>query len=199
MSFRSLAPSILLAAPRLGDPNFERTVILLGMHSEEGALGWIVNGTELPPVGELLQSADLVPEGVTIPGTKSFSLPARMGGPVAQETGWLIYTREQAMFPRQIEVGDRLVVTGDSDALTAVIRGQEPHDFHLLLGYAGWGPGQLEEELKQGTWLPTQVEPSLLFPEGRQRLSPDELWEEAYRTAVGGFANPFGGGTWGSA
>lgn len=197
MSFRSLAPSLLLAAPRLGDPNFERTVVLLGMHSEEGALGWIVNGAELPPVGELLKSADLVPGGVEVPTTPAFSRPARMGGPVAQETGWLIYTREQATFPRQIDVGERLVVTGDSDALTAVISGAEPFDFHLLLGYAGWGPGQLEEELRQGTWLPTAVEPSLLFP--GTEAKPESLWEEAYRAATGGVANPFAGGQWGSA
>lgn len=198
MSFKSLAPALLLSAPGIGDSTFERTVILLGKHNEEGALGWILNGDELPPVKELLLTAKLLPEDGLIPESDAFSRPARIGGPVAPETGWLVYTRKQARFEREIAVGDSLVVTGDAEALDAVLAGREPRNFHLLLGYTGWGPGQLENEMKAGAWLPTTVDPELLFPEDGGRLSSEKIWETAYG-AVMGSNFIFGNSSWGSA
>src|SRR4051812_18861510 len=73
METDELAPGMLLAAPSLHDPNFERTVVLLGRSGGEGALGWVINGRELMSVRELLTSAELVPAGVTVPRTAVFS------------------------------------------------------------------------------------------------------------------------------
>src|SRR5690606_25318028 len=105
MAFRTMAPALLLAAPRLRDPNFERTVVLLGKHEEEGALGWILNGASLHPVGELLRAAELVPPAGEYPDTRSFRRSARVGGPVHPESGWLLYRSHTASFPGEVEVG----------------------------------------------------------------------------------------------
>jgi len=162
MAFRSLAPALLLAAPRLRDPNFERSVVLLGRHEEEGALGWVLNGADLHPVGDLLRAARLIPPSGQYPDTTAFRRYARVGGPVRPESGWLLYRSGVASFPGELEVG-RLRICNRPEALHAVIRGEPPHDFHLLLGYAGWGPGQLESEIQANGWLHCPADPELIF------------------------------------
>ena len=194
MATRTLAPTLLLAAPRLADPNFERRVVLLGRHEAEGALGWVLNGPALEPVGWLLEAADLVPAGVRVPGSSAFHRPARVGGPVTPESGWLIYRSGGPSFDGEIEVGDEVVVCSNAAALEAVVRGQEPKQFRLVLGYAGWDAGQLEGELREGVWLPATLDPRLVF-----ETDPDALWDVAFQQATGGKGNAFGGKTWGVA
>lgn len=190
----TLAPSLLLAAPRLGDPNFDRTVVLLGRHESEGALGWVLNGQALPPVCELLGASGLVPEGQTLPDTEAFRRPARIGGPVSTQTGWLIFRSElEHAFPL-IDVRGRVKATGDTRALEAVMRGEEPTDFRLVIGHAGWGPGQLEAELKQGSWLPAEIDEKLLFD-----TSPEQLWDATYESATGATPGAFSARAWASA
>lgn len=181
MGLNSLAPGLLLAAPQLGDPNFERTVILLGRHTPEGSLGWVINGRGLGRVADLLRESGLVPAGVTLPATPAFQRLARLGGPVGMQTGWLMYRRDPARpLPGEIEAGPELAVTGDIHALSAVIRGGPPEDFHLYIGYAGWGPGQLEGEVIAGAWLPGPVDADLLFD-----TPLETLWDTAYRRILG--------------
>jgi putative transcriptional regulator len=175
-----LAPGLLLAAPSLGDPNFERTVVLLGHHDAKGAMGWVINGDELASVAELLRSSGLVPERTTLPSTTSFARPARVGGPVAPATGWIVYRPSADPLPGELAVGTDLAVTGDSDALAAVLRGEGPPDFRLVIGYAGWSPGQLEAEIRQGAWLPAAVDAALVLD-----TAADEQWEQAYQRSVG--------------
>lgn len=193
MAFRTLAPSLLLAAPRLRDSNFERSVVLLGRHEEDGALGWILNGANLHPVGELLRAAELVPEHGEMPETQAFRRQARIGGPVHPESGWLLYRSKSASFPGELEVG-RLAVCNRPEALQAVIKGEPPHDFHLLLGYAGWGPGQLEEEMKEGVWFPGPFDADLILEH-----SGESLWEEAFKRATGLPPSHFLHSEWGRA
>lgn len=176
---RSLAPGLLLAAPRLGDPNFERTVVLLARHDAQGALGWVVNGRAVGVVRELLLNAGIVPAGVKLPSSGPYALHARVGGPVSPASGWVLYRRGGESLPGEIDVGDELAVTGDVDALTGVVRAQD-RDFRLLLGYAGWAPEQLEGEVKQGVWLPADVDAGLVF-DG----DPEALWDAAYHRTIG--------------
>lgn len=176
---RTLAPCLLLAAPRLGDPNFDHTVVLLARHDEKGALGWIVNGKALGRVGELLRASNLVSDGSALPADGPFAREARRGGPVQTHTGWLLYRRERAALAGEIDVGSDLGVTGDLDALAAVVKSGE-RDFRLLLGYAGWSPSQLEEEIAQGAWLPADVDADLVF-DGE----PESLWKYAYQKVAG--------------
>lgn len=193
MAFRTLAPSLLLAAPRLRDPNFERTVVLLGKHEQDGALGWVLNGASLHPVGDLLRAAELVPPQGEMPDTQAFRREARIGGPVHPESGWLLYRSSAASFAGEVEMG-RLAVCNRPEALQAVIRGEPPHDFRLFLGYAGWGPGQLETEMKEGVWFPGPFDPDLIF-----ESTGDSLWEEAFERATGLPPSHFTHTEWGRA
>jgi putative transcriptional regulator len=181
---RSLAPGLLLAAPRLGDPNFERTVVLLARHDETGALGWVINGRPTGAVGELLVSSRLIPEGVEVPRNTAFNRVARMGGPVSPESGWVLYQRGENPLPGEMDVGESLAVTGDLDALRQVIR-EGRDDFRLFVGYAGWSPGQLEGEVRAGVWLPADVDASLVLTEA------DDLWEQAYQRTIGAAPGAF--------
>jgi putative transcriptional regulator len=194
MPMQSLAPTLLLAAPRLADTNFERRVVLLGKHEEEGALGWVLNGPAIDAVGDLLQAADLVPAGVRVPATEPFKRPARVGGPVTPESGWLIYRSGGPSFDGEIEIGNELVVCSNASALESVVRGREPREFRLVLGYAGWGAGQLEAELREGVWMPAALDSKLVFD-----TPAESLWDAAFRQATGGMGGTFTGKTWGLA
>jgi putative transcriptional regulator len=192
----SLAPGLLLAAPRLGDPNFERSVVLLGHHDGEGALGWVLNGQALPPVGQILRDAGLVPDGVELPEADSYGSPARIAGPVMPGSAWLLFVKTPGspVFPGELALGDNHAITGAREIIEAVARGEGPREFRLLLGYAGWGPGQLEGEIGEGAWLPASLDASLLFAS-----DADELWDAAYQTTVGAHAFSFTTGPKGSA
>src|SRR5256885_4592083 len=157
MGRSDLAPGLLLAAPSLQDPNFERRVVLLGRHGDDGALGWVINGRELMPVRELLRASELFSESDTLPESPVFSRSACVGGPVAPAAGWLVYRRQTAALPGEIAVGPDIGVSGELAAFSTVLGGGGPALFRLLLGCAGWGPGQLEAEISAGAWLPASV------------------------------------------
>jgi putative transcriptional regulator len=175
-----LAPGMLLAAPSLRDPNFIHSVVLLGRSDAEGTLGWVINGSELMSVRELLLSTELVPPEATLPEFPAFYFPVRMGGPVAQSSGWMVYRRESSPLPGEIPVGPSLAVSGEMAAFNAIVAGQGPKDFRMLLGCAGWAPGQLESEISEGAWLPTKVEADLIMD-----APLADVWDRAYHLAVG--------------
>ena len=162
-----LAPGLLLAAPPLGDPNFERSVVLLATHSAEGAFGWVINGKELMSLGELLERAhvcDSAPpniEGVV-----------RVGGPVGREQVWLLYptTSRTDEDVDQVDVGFGLTATSSRKVLEALATGQAPKPIMGLAGYASWGPLQLEGEIRSGAWLPTDVHAASLFEENAEQM-----------------------------
>jgi putative transcriptional regulator len=135
----------------------------------------------LRSVHELLVEANIVPDGVQLPRTPSFDAIARVGGPVQTNTGWLVYRRDPThVFAGEIDVGEQLAVTGDATLLAEVMRGGEPREFRMFLGYAGWGPGQLEAEVQAGAWLPAPVDADLVFD-----TEPDAVWDAAYRRFIG--------------
>jgi putative transcriptional regulator len=187
MGIKNLAPGLLLAAPRLGDPNFERTVVLLGRNTVEGSLGWVLNGRPLSRVDELLRGSGLLPAGASLPPSPAFQLPARVGGPVATESGWVVYRRDvRRPLAGEVDAGPDVAVTGDASALAGILRGEAPQDFRLVIGYAGWAPGQLESEVQAGAWLPAPIDAALLFG-----TEPERLWDEAYRTLIGAAPGAF--------
>ncbi len=175
-----LAPGMLLAAPSLRDPNFMHSVVLLGRSGDDGALGWVVNGRELMTVRELLTSSELIPSGMQIPDTPSFASAVRLGGPVAPAAGWLVYRRQGEPLPGEITVGGDLGVTGELAAFSALMEGRGPSDFRMLLGCAGWAPGQLETEISTGAWLPAPVDARLVMDS-----QAAFAWDEAYHLTVG--------------
>jgi putative transcriptional regulator len=175
-----LAPGMLLAAPSLRDPNFMHSVVLLGRSGDDGALGWVVNGRELMSVRELLTSSELIPPGTEIPDSPAFAAAVRLGGPVAPAAGWLIYRRQPEPLPGEIAVGADIGVTGEMAAFSALMEGKGPADFRMLLGCAGWAPGQLEAEISSGSWLPAPVE-AVLVMDSQAAF----VWDEAYHLTVG--------------
>jgi putative transcriptional regulator len=180
MGRSDLAPGLLLAAPSLQDPNFERRVVLLGRHGAEGALGWVINGRELMSVRELLRDSELISESDALPESAVFSRSACVGGPVAPAAGWLLYRRQPDPLPGEIAVGPDVGVSGELAAFSAVLGGAGPALFRLLLGCAGWAPGQLEVEISAGAWLPASVDADLIFD-----IQLDGIWDGAYHRSVG--------------
>jgi putative transcriptional regulator len=167
----NLAPGLLVAAPPLGDPNFDRSVVLLAAHGPEGAFGWIINGRELMSVSELLIRADILKGGPETPGS------VRVGGPVSPEQVWLVYRTEERLLDLegQFEVGSGITASASRSVLEAVAGGRAPRSLVGLAGYAGWAPAQLENEIRGGAWLPTDVEPSIVFD-----VPPEQVWHRAY-------------------
>ena len=192
MSIHTIEPGLLLAAPRMGDPNFEGTVVLLGVHEEGGSLGWTVNGVSLAEAADIVRATGIVAAGEKLP--TAFDRQALSGGPVSPESVWILYRRGAEALPGSIVVGDDIGVTSSMEALRSLIRGDGPREFRLLIGYAGWGPGQLEHEISKGTWLPTAADAKLLF-DG----TPETLWQRAYAGAIGTIPAAFVGTTRGSA
>ena len=166
-----LAPGLLVAAPPLVDPNFDRSVVLLAAHGPEGAFGWIINGPELMTLPELLVRAEIIGDGVDASGS------IRIGGPVSREQVWLVYKTEDRFddIEGQFEVGDGITASASRLVLEAIARGRQPKSLVGLVGYAGWAPSQLENEIRTGAWLPTTVERGLVFDVPR-----DKVWQRAY-------------------
>jgi len=170
----SLAPGFLVAAPPLGDPNFDRSVVLLAAHGPDGAFGWVLNGREVMTLGELLVRADLVTESPELAGS------VRVGGPVSPDQVWLVYRADSRFdaFDGQLDVGDGVIASASRKVLEAIAGGAVPENLMALVGYAGWAPGQLENEVRAGAWLPTDLEAALVFDVPR-----DRLWHSAYERA----------------
>ena len=173
MAFRSLAPGFLIASPPLGDPNFDRTVVLLAIHNAEGALGFVVNRTAPVTVGALLRHAGY-------DGDHDDASPVWLGGPVQPQSGWVVVDDPSLGGEGVIEVGSRLRVSSSREAFDALA---EPPPGALVeaprrlvvLGYSGWGPAQLESEIARGAWLPVPLDERVLF-----ECAPEERWERAY-------------------
>ncbi len=167
-----LAPGLLVAAPPLGDPNFERSVVLLAAHGDDGAFGWVINGGELMTMAELLERAEFA-ERVSQAPTGS----VRSGGPVGSDQVWLLYptAEKPADLDDQFDLGCGVTASSSRRLLSALANGRAPHPILGVAGYAGWGPAQLEEEIRLGAWLPTDADSSMLFD-----CDASELWLRAY-------------------
>lgn len=158
-SFSSLAGRVLIAMPGIGDPRFERAVILVCAHSDEHAMGLTVNR----PVDGLTVPSLLQRLGVE----SNISLPddyVLFGGPVERERGFVLHTDDYASPQSTIPIGEGLGLTATRDVLEAmgdsVLR---PRKSILALGYAGWEAGQLEHELQHNVWLTCDPDETLLF------------------------------------
>ena len=167
----SLAPGLLVAAPPLGDPNFDRAVVLLAAHGPDGAFGWIINGREIMTIPELLVRAEITDAHIEVDGS------VRLGGPVSPEQVWLIYRTEERFedIEGQFDVGEGITACASRKALEAVATGRVPKSLMGLVGYAGWAPDQLENEIRSGAWLPTDVDADVVFD-----VPSTDAWTRAY-------------------
>lgn len=163
-----LAPGILIASPHLRDPNFSQTVVLLFEHGDKGAVGLIVNRALDIGVAQVIEDLDIAIDRETVDGKVHF------GGPVSMEIGWVIHSPEWSE-PATRRVSRDIHISTSREVLEAIAAGRGPDRFVLCLGYAGWGGGQLEEEIAQGAWLTLPLDPALLFD-----VPVDECWKRCY-------------------
>ncbi|MGH7785565.1 MAG: YqgE/AlgH family protein [Candidatus Binatia bacterium] len=162
----SLAPSLLVAMPQLQDPNFAKSVILLCEHRDDGAMGLVVNRST-----DTLASAIVQLEP---PPQDETGLEVWVGGPVDPARGWLLLADDLG---DGIEVGPGLYLSASRDLLRRVMQSHElAPRCRFLVGYAGWGPRQLDAELTASAWLTVPVDKTLMF-----ETPSDQMWEVAIR------------------
>ena len=153
--------------PQLGDPNFHRTVVLVLEHSAEGAVGLVLNRPAQVTLEELARGQSL-----TVTGALGRE-PVYLGGPVEPNRGFLLHDRTGVAEKQAIVPGVFLSETKDS---LAELLGNGLGSVRFFLGYAGWGPRQLEQELAQGTWLFTEATPERVL-----KSEAGTLWDEVLR------------------
>lgn len=168
-----LAPGFLVASPSLLDPNFARSVVLLVDHRPEGSLGFVVNRPASVRLRGMIDSLglDVTPDGVA-------DAPVLVGGPVAPNTGWVVFEHGGALSEADdvVRVTDSLAVSASRELLESMVRGGGQGRMLLVLGYAGWGPGQLDAELAQGAWIPVDLDARIVFD-----TPYDDRWSDALR------------------
>jgi putative transcriptional regulator len=165
---RSLTGELLVASREMRDPRFVRTVIYMISHDAGGAQGFVVNR----PLGEILLArllAQMRMDGSSASGT----VRLHGGGPVESLRIFVLHTSDYTSAHSAV-VKDGVSVTSDPDILLAVAAGKGPRRLRLVLGYAGWAPGQLEAEMEAGAWIRAAADESLLFDEDY-----DKKWDKA--------------------
>lgn len=159
-----LTGKILAAMPGLGDQRFDRSVILICSHSDDGAMGLIVN----KPVQDMSFAGLL--EHLKIPmSAKGRDIRLHFGGPVERGRGFVLHSRDYRGGEATMRIAGGFGMTATQDVLEALARGEGPHRALLAMGYSGWGPGQLEDEIARNDWLVGDAEASLVFGEDDPR------------------------------
>jgi putative transcriptional regulator len=167
-----LTGKLLIAMPGMGDPRFEKSVVFLCAHSEEGAMGLIVNK---PAPG--VQMDDLLDQLSIEKGPGSARAGVHFGGPVEHGRGFVLHSSDYCTENSTLEIDADFGMTATLDILEDIARGEGPARRLLALGYAGWGPGQLESELQQNGWLTTDAAPEIVFS-----ADNDGKWTAALKT-----------------
>ena len=153
----SLSNHFLIAMPGLGDPHFSRTVTLICEHSREGAMGIVINR----PVD--LSLKDILAQMNIEPATpETLNMPVFLGGPVQNNRGFILH-EPLGKWESTLPITDRLGVTTSRDILVAIANNEGPERALLVLGYAGWGAGQLEREIVDNAWLSGPAATDILF------------------------------------
>lgn len=160
-------PTLLLSMPQMQDPNFARTVVLLCDYLPEGAFGLVINRATDMPAGEMVR--------LDPPVARPNDLPLFIGGPVQPDRGWVLVGDPPAE-PEFRTVVDGLYLSTSPHLLRRVLETHPEPRARVVAGYAGWGPGQLDEELAQSAWLMADVELDLVFD-----VDAAAMWETAIR------------------
>lgn len=155
---RFLANHFLIAVPSLNDPNFSRGVTLLCQHSDEGAMGVMINRISSYRLGDILGQMDIKSDDVELLAT-----PVLAGGPVQPERGFVLHDPTEREWDSSFQISPQLSLTTSRDILVAMAAGEGPARAVVALGYAGWGAGQIEIELQENTWLAATADSAILF------------------------------------
>lgn len=165
-----LSGRLLIAMPGIGDPRFERSVVFLCAHDEEHAIGLAINR----PLDGLTLESLFEKIGVDRPIRRVADEAVLMGGPVERERGFVLHTDDYLCDGVSMPVKDGLALTTTKDVLQALTGEAAPRRALLALGYAGWGPGQLEREVRESAWLVCDADETLLFG-----VDHDHKWAHA--------------------
>jgi putative transcriptional regulator len=153
-----LTGQMLIAMPGMADPRFDHSVVLLCAHSGEGAMGLIVN-KRVPTISldDLLEQLEIER------GMGSLGVGVHFGGPVESGRGFVLHSTDYPGAQGTMSINARFGMTATKDILADIARGQGPATALTALGYAGWGPGQLENELKENAWLTVEGDAAIVF------------------------------------
>ncbi len=182
MNETSLAPGLLLAMPQLVDPNFTRAVVLMIEHGDGGSFGLVVNQPSPIRAKELLESLDM-------PWNGDDEAVVWAGGPVSPTTGWVLHEPMGGLGSTSglgtsgtVLVSPGLELSTSPETLR-VLAATPPRRMRLLLGYSGWAPAQLADEMARGSWLYADADPDIIFD-----TPPEGMWDRAVRSL--GISNP---------
>ena len=165
----------LIAMPTLADPNFFRTVTLICDHSDQGALGIVINHPTEILLGELLDHLEFETRD---PDARQ--IPVYNGGPVQIDRGFVLH-EPIGDWDSTLPITDELALTTSRDILAALAHGEGPRRVLVALGYAGWGAGQLEQEMADNAWLSCAADQDIIFD-----LPPEQRWRAAARQRCSG-------------
>ncbi len=169
----NLTGKILIAMPGMADPRFERSVVLICAHTDEGAMGLVLN-RPLPEIdfGDLLEQLGIATDA------SARRIEVRFGGPVEPGRGFVLHNvPEHGDDPEgRLRIGRTLAMTTTRDILEDLAHGRGPASAVLALGYAGWGPGQLEDEMLHNGWLTGEGAEDLIFS-----AAHSDKWQAALR------------------
>lgn len=165
---RYLTGQLLVATPEMQDPRFVETVIYMVKHDATGAFGLVINRPLAKgPIEDLLKGF-----GVGGEGAKG-EIVIHYGGPVSPRQGFVLHS-DDFLLDTSTVVKDGIAMTADTKLIQAISRGQGPRQSLLMLGYAGWAPGQLEGEIQAGSWFTVLADKALIFGQ-----DPDRKWRQA--------------------
>jgi putative transcriptional regulator len=161
-------PLLLLSMPQMADPNFVKTVVLLCDFNDQGAFGLVVNRQMSEPAWTLMRTEP--------PVRVDPELRLWVGGPVQPESTWLLMSEPQGPDEDQREIAPGVLLSVSRDLTLQTLQAPPSEKARLLVGYAGWAPGQLDQELTDSGWLTLAVDPGLIFS-----VPPDQMWEAGIR------------------
>ncbi|MDO3383175.1 YqgE/AlgH family protein [Gilvimarinus algae] len=154
----SLRNQFLIAMPGMSDPTFAHSVTYICEHSDDGAMGLIINLPMELSLGDIYEQLELATDH------DSAHLPALAGGPVSVERGFVLHPAEDGrQWQSTLKVSPEIYLTASKDILEAMSRGEGPSHYLVALGYAGWDQGQLEQEIADNAWLTVAADQQILF------------------------------------
>lgn len=162
------APLLLVSMPQMADPNFAKTVVLLCDYTDQGAFGFVVNRQMDEPAWQIIQTDP--------PVRIDPAIRLWVGGPVDLQRTWVLMSEAQGPEDEQREVSPGVLLSVSRELTLQLLQAPPTSRARVLVGYAGWGPGQLDKELAASAWLTATVDPGLIFG-----VAASQMWETAIR------------------
>ncbi len=164
-----LTGKLLIAMPGMGDPRFDHSVVYICSHGDDGAMGLIVNKSSDLRIKTLLEQLNIACQ-IPVVGERL----VHFGGPVEMSRGFVLHSSDYDANLHSMKISDDFSMTATLDVLEDLASGTGPLNSTLALGYSGWGPGQLEDEIAKNGWLTAEASSKLVFD-----IPDDEKWEAA--------------------